>query len=633
MKWPTKINVIAIAVAVVGSAFTPAFAVSLDVRINASTDDAEQTSTGTVNLTDIDLDIDNQQWIGLRFNNVTIPQGAYIISAYVTFRAEDNETVTTNSTIYGQAADNATTFTTASNNISSRARTSASVAWSMASWSSGTNQNTPEIRAVVQEIVNRSGWSSGNSLAVLLQSTTSGGDRDAVTYNANTTTAALLHVDYVVVTRPSATQLLFVVANAASLTAEETKRKTAFEAWGYTVTLLTASSSQATYDTAAAANEVCYISEGVSATDVNTKLKSKPLGIVNANTGLADDFAIASSLATVSATAINISSSSHFITSPWATGSRTLTSSSQTYQTVSGTLAGQGSTIATIGGVASLVTVEVNATLNDNTRAVGRRVQLPWGGSAFAFSSLNDDGLIFLSRCLAWAGGLVAYYKLDETSGMSAVDSSVHAYHGTYANSPTINQSAKAGTGVLFNGTSQYVAAVDATQFSSHTSTGQTVSAWVKIISLNTDSDGQGRAPIVAKGNGSAGWEWALYVYDNGQAGASYWQSSGSSNNETSSSVLTNGMWTHLAMTYQKGVAVKIYINGVLTTTAASFSGTTSDTIAPVQIARREDGQYINAVIDDVRIYNHPLDADEILKLSQVGQATGVQIIKWLETQ
>ena len=57
-------------------------------------------------------------------------------------------------------------------------------------------------------------------------------------------TAALrgpaLHVEYVVVTRPVATRLLFVVGNSASLTTQETARKTMFEAFGYTVSLISA---------------------------------------------------------------------------------------------------------------------------------------------------------------------------------------------------------------------------------------------------------------------------------------------------------------------------------------------------------------------------------------------------------
>ena len=82
---------------------------------------------------------------------------------------------TTSLTIQGQAIDNAPTFTSASGNISNRTKTTASVPWSPAVWTTvgeaGPNQQTPNISAVVQEIVNRAGWFIGNSLAVIITGT------------------------------------------------------------------------------------------------------------------------------------------------------------------------------------------------------------------------------------------------------------------------------------------------------------------------------------------------------------------------------------------------------------------------------------------------------------------------------
>jgi len=69
------------------------------------------------------------QQIGLRFNGLTIPQGATITSAYIEFTADESDSGTTNLTLTGHALDNAPTFTTTDFNISSRAKTTASVAW------------------------------------------------------------------------------------------------------------------------------------------------------------------------------------------------------------------------------------------------------------------------------------------------------------------------------------------------------------------------------------------------------------------------------------------------------------------------------------------------------------------------
>ena len=71
-------------------------------------------------------------------------------------------------TLKGQLIGNAPTFTSTSGNISSRALTTASTAWTPSTWSSGSDYNSPDISAVVQEIVNQGAWASGNSLAIII---------------------------------------------------------------------------------------------------------------------------------------------------------------------------------------------------------------------------------------------------------------------------------------------------------------------------------------------------------------------------------------------------------------------------------------------------------------------------------
>jgi hypothetical protein len=446
--------------------FNSASAVTFVIRVNASANDATQTGT-TVNLTSTTLDLSGADWVGQRFSNVTIPQGAYIISADVTFTANNPNAGNFSTTLYGEAADNSTAFSTSSSNVSSRARTSAAAAWSATgNWNVGDVENTSELKTVVQEIVNRAGWASGNSLSILVKKIR--GNRRVHSYNGSPSQAPLLRVEYVVIARPVATRQLFVVRNSASLTPEETVRRTIFQAMGYTVSLISASAAQATFDTLAAANDVAYISEEITATDLNTKLKGKSLGVVNAKPDLADDFAVASSYANPSGSATTVASNTHYITAPFFIGSLTITASSQSLNTYSGTLATDVNTLASISSVAALCAVEMNGKLNDGTRAAGRRVQMPWGGSSFDFNSLTPDGINLLSRALAWAGGVVAYWRLDETSGTRANDASVNLRFGTLTNS-TFNanavSSAKVNGGLSFDGSSAYVTTPNAPVF------------------------------------------------------------------------------------------------------------------------------------------------------------------------
>jgi hypothetical protein len=174
---------------------------TFEKRVASSSDDAEQyVSSGAVSLTSGDLEMtleSSNQVVGMRFTGVTIPKGAAIVNAWVRFKVDETGSTTTSLNLGGQAADNPATFTTSANNISARPRTAASVNWAPAPWTvvgqAGSAQQTPNLTAVIQEIVNRSGWASGNSLVLIVTGT---GKRTAESYNGDQAGAALLHVEY-----------------------------------------------------------------------------------------------------------------------------------------------------------------------------------------------------------------------------------------------------------------------------------------------------------------------------------------------------------------------------------------------------------------------------------------------------
>jgi hypothetical protein len=57
----------------------------------------------------------------------------------------------------------------------------------------GPDQRTPDITSIVQEIVKRPGWSSGNALVIIITGT---GERVAESYDGDQAAAPLLHVVY-----------------------------------------------------------------------------------------------------------------------------------------------------------------------------------------------------------------------------------------------------------------------------------------------------------------------------------------------------------------------------------------------------------------------------------------------------
>jgi hypothetical protein len=174
---------------------------SQSVTITVSSDDAKErtdTTSGTMNLTS-SLPFGNAgstYTIGLRFPGTTIPAGAVITSATIQFTAHAASSVATSLTIKGQKSTNAATFTTAGHDITVRPVTAASVAWSPAAWADSERaaaEKTPELKTIVQEIVNQSGWASGSPLVFTVSGT---GDRSAEAMDAGAGRAATLTITW-----------------------------------------------------------------------------------------------------------------------------------------------------------------------------------------------------------------------------------------------------------------------------------------------------------------------------------------------------------------------------------------------------------------------------------------------------
>jgi len=171
---------------------------TLTVPVAVSADDAEE-SAGTVALANPVLKIVNRagvnQTVGLRFTGLSIPKGATIQSASIQFQCNTKTIGAASLTIEGQAADNPATFAKTTNNISARPRTAADVAWVPAPWATvgarGPDQQTPDLTSVIQELVNRAGWGSGNAMVFIITGT---GVRTAESFNG--TFAPVLSVTY-----------------------------------------------------------------------------------------------------------------------------------------------------------------------------------------------------------------------------------------------------------------------------------------------------------------------------------------------------------------------------------------------------------------------------------------------------
>jgi calcineurin-like phosphoesterase family protein len=192
---------------------------TVSARVNSSSDDAEENvSRGSVSLTSSDLEFvadgTTVQTVGIRFNNLAIPQGATITNAYIEFTVDEVQSETTSLTFFGQAINNAPTFTSATRDVSSRTKTTSQVIWNaIPAWDVvGAKKQTPNLSSIVQEIVNRAGWASGNSIAFVV---TGNGHRTAEAYDKLTPGAAKLVVSYITVPTPTFTPTPTLDPNAS----------------------------------------------------------------------------------------------------------------------------------------------------------------------------------------------------------------------------------------------------------------------------------------------------------------------------------------------------------------------------------------------------------------------------------
>ncbi|MDX2067323.1 MAG: DUF839 domain-containing protein [Haliscomenobacter sp.] len=156
--------------------------ITLKVAISDGTDDMEEYVTGgsigTFDVGSSDLEMTTEgggtQIIGLRFNGIKVPQGTNIASASIQFRADESHSGATSLVLRAQAADNPGTFTT-NDKISTRTLTADSVSWAeIPAWTTGdagAAQRTPELKGLVQSVVNRSAWASGNSMVFVIKGT------------------------------------------------------------------------------------------------------------------------------------------------------------------------------------------------------------------------------------------------------------------------------------------------------------------------------------------------------------------------------------------------------------------------------------------------------------------------------
>jgi hypothetical protein len=205
------------------------------------------------------------------------------------------------------------------------------------------------------------------------------------------------------------------------------------------------------------------------------------------------------------------------------------------------------------------------------------------------------------------ASGLAAYYRMNEGSGTTTINSSTNStgINGTLVNSPTWNASPVqfSKNALAFDGTDDIVSIPH--NSSLDITTAITIEAWV-YATKNT-----GVQSVVGKSTHSNSNSFIFPRTNDGWSSAIiYFYIDGSWKNLSATYPSLNA-WHHLAATYD-GTTIKLYINGILANSMAQ-TGTLS-TNSNSLILGNQPGftEYFGGSLDELRIWNIARTQSEI---------------------
>lgn len=214
------------------------------------------------------------------------------------------------------------------------------------------------------------------------------------------------------------------------------------------------------------------------------------------------------------------------------------------------------------------------------------------------------------------ASGPTAYWKMDETSG-TVMTSALGGFHGTYQNSPLLNQPPLVGVGrsVAFNGSSHYATVPD--NVALRPGTGEyAIEMWAKFTGT-TYGMAFGKFQVTSPFTGPL--VFFNYANDVQTAGRVEFRDKRQSGFwvDSASSGLNDGVARHYVFQRRQtspGVwKLEMYINGVLDASVTLPSVENLNTTEQIFVASRPS-QYVNGTFDEVAYYvGKSLTASEIL--------------------
>jgi len=203
--------------------------------------------------------------------------------------------------------------------------------------------------------------------------------------------------------------------------------------------------------------------------------------------------------------------------------------------------------------------------------------------------------------------GLIGYWSFNEGSGTVAKDSSGNNNDGTLVRGP-VWVAGKYGNALKFDAAQkQKVEIPNSASFATITSA-LTISGWVNLADLS------GWKCLMAKGD----LAYSMFVNPSGAVRMHYdGNNVGGNSVDSVNDIVKAGEWTHLLGTYD-GKTIQIYVNGVVKLDLAANT-------APIPVITNtltiggtaESRDWMNGMIDEVRLYNRAFTAAEVRSIME----------------
>src|SRR3989344_3197011 len=239
------------------------------------------------------------------------------------------------------------------------------------------------------------------------------------------------------------------------------------------------------------------------------------------------------------------------------------------------------------------------------------------------FKAAEAALIIQAPKYIGLTNGLVGYWSFDgkDMAGVTAYDRSGNANNGTLTGGPARVQG-KIGQGLSFDGSDDAVAmGVNAIGPDINGASAITVCGWVKLDTA--PSDGAALFASFAGGGSTMidiGFKSTLlaYVAGRSQTTDAYQQVNGVTAISLNTWAFVCGVWDY------PNDKIFVYLNSILNNSGTvTFGATTythtNATVGSDSISFNDASTLVDGLIDDVRVYNRVLSADEIKRLYKIG--------------